>query len=205
MNVIFDLDGTLSCCKQRIYSLFDNLVKESDISFESYWNLKYACLTNEDILRRYFCYSEQKIEEFNQKWFDLIETESFLRKDILFENVIPFLEEWSQKSNLYLCTARQFKHSTLHQLENFGILPFFKDILITEQKKTKSELIADAVKDLSVNDWIIGDTGHDIDTGKKLKIQTCAVLSGIMNEYNLHKYYPNQLISKVTDFNINTL
>lgn len=202
MNIIFDLDGTLSCCKQRIYSLFDELVEESHLSFESYWDLKYACLNNEDILKRYFCYSQEQVQEFTQKWLDLIETESFLQKDILFEDVASFLKDYSKKANLYLCTARQFKQQTLNQLRNFEILSFFKDILVTEQKKTKAELITECVKDLSANDWIIGDTGHDIDTGKKLKINSCAVLSGIMNKHNLFRYCPDKIISKVTDFNI---
>ncbi|MDO4764143.1 MAG: HAD hydrolase-like protein [Flavobacteriaceae bacterium] len=202
MNIVFDLDGTLSCCKKRIYNLFDYLVKDSEISYESYWTLKFANLTNQEILKRYFRYSQQQTDTFTKEWMNLIESPLFIAYDSLFDDVEGFLKSITKKANLYVCTARQSKNGTLEQLGSFGILPFFKGVLVTEQKKTKTELIVENIKDISSIDWIIGDTGHDIETGKKLGINTCAVLSGIMNQYNIEHYKPTKVVNKVTNFKL---
>ena len=40
MKIFFDLDGTLINSKMRLYSLFQELVSASNLSFDEYWNLK---------------------------------------------------------------------------------------------------------------------------------------------------------------------
>ena len=46
----------------------------------------------------------------------------------------------------------------------------------------------------------MGDTGEDIRVGKALKIKTCAVLSGFMNEKKLLGYNPDVIRSSVVGF-----
>lgn len=202
MNIIFDLDGTLICSKKRLYLLFDALVDKSCLSFDQYWVLKYSRLSNRDILEKYFRWSDQQILSFEREWMNAIEDESYLVHDKPIGAVIPFLRKLSAHNNLYVCTARQSEQKTLNQLASLGFNDIFTKVMVTSQKRTKEELILENLKFVFQDDWIIGDTGKDVQTGKALKINTCAVLTGFMNEHNLAGYSPDRIILSVTDFEV---
>jgi phosphoglycolate phosphatase len=86
-------------------------------------------------------------------------------------------------------------------LNKYGISKLFKNILVTEQKHSKIELIRPFLQN-NQDAWIIGDTGNDILVGKELKIKTAAVNSGFMSHERLIEYDPDILIEKVTDFQL---
>jgi hypothetical protein len=54
----------------------------------------------------------------------------------------------------------------------------------------------------SKEDWMMGDTGYDINTGKRIGTNTCAVLSGFMSEQSLGNYSPDLKIENVTYLDI---
>lgn len=128
----------------------------------------------------------------------LIESDHYLEMDTLTEGAAVFLEEVRQEHSLYICTARQSKPQVTKQLTNLSILHFFKDVFVTEQKHTKAELLKKSDIEFSKEDWMIGDTGHDVMTGKELGISTCAVLSGFMSETALLAYGPNKIFKNLT-------
>ena len=49
---------------------------------------------------------------------------------------------------------------------------------------------------------MVGDTGYDINTGKRIGTNTCAVLSGFMSERSLGDYSPDLMIENVTYLDI---
>jgi phosphoglycolate phosphatase len=72
------------------------------------------------------------------------------------------------------------------------------DILVTEQKKEKFELIKEKSDiALSKNDWLIGDTGKDIETGKILGIRTIAFTNGFLNDTKLKEYNPTKITASL--------
>ena len=198
MKIIFDLDGTLICSKKRLYELFCDLAQNRDLSFSEYWYFKFSGKSNQDILRDSFKYSDDKIACFVSDWMDKIESDYYLSMDTLIEGVEEFLTAVSKKNTLYVCTARQSIAQANKQLENLSILSFFQDVFVTEQEFTKEELLRKSGLSFSEHDWFVGDTGHDIMTGKKIGTQTCAVLSGFMSESALSKYEPDKIINNVT-------
>lgn len=198
MKIIFDLDGTLICSKKRLYELFCELVKSTELSFDEYWDLKFLGNTNQDILKNCFNYSLIEITEFINHWMINIESDAYLKMDSLIPGVADFLDKISQNNELYICTARQSITQVTEQLEDLGILDFFKTVYVTEQKRTKIQLLIDSGLDLSENDLFIGDTGHDILTGKEFGMTTVAVLSGFMSEAKLQLYTPNYIVNDIT-------
>lgn len=200
MKIIFDLDGTLICSKKRLYELFCDLVGNRDLSFDSYWQLKFYGNSNQDILKNKFSYSDEYIDIFVADWMSKIETDYYLAMDIPIEGLLEFLNQIKVENQLYVCTARQSIAQVKKQLKNFNILDRFDDIFVTEQKYTKADLLIDSGIILSNEDWFVGDTGHDINTGKQLGIQTCAVLSGFMSENALKTYSPDRILVNVTYF-----
>lgn len=198
MKIVFDLDGTLICSKKRLHELFCDLVGNRDLSFDSYWQLKFDGNSNQDILKNQFSYSDEKVDVFVADWMSKIETDYYLAMDSPIEGLHGFLQKISEKNELYICTARQSITQVMKQLRNLGILDFFCDVFVTEQKYSKIELLINGGIDFSSDDWFVGDTGHDINTGKQLGVQTCAVLSGFMSESVLKNYLPDLIIKNIT-------
>ena len=131
----------------------------------------------------------------------LIESDHYLYMDSLIDGVANFLEKNSQEHSLFICTARQSISQVSRQLARLSILNFFQDVFVTEQKYTKAELLERSNIIFNKDDWMFGDTGHDVIAGKKIGIKTCAVLSGFMSEERLKEYGPDIISSNVTEIN----
>ncbi|CEI53776.1 Phosphoglycolate phosphatase [Acinetobacter bereziniae] len=202
MKIVFDLDGTLICAKKRLYELFCDLIETKELTFDSYWKLKFLGNTNQDILRSKFQYSEREVAFFIKNWMDNIEQDKYLQMDTLIEGVEGLLDEISKSNELYICTARQSYTQVIKQLNNLGILGFFKEVFVTNQKNTKKELLINSELKFSKDDIFVGDTGHDIITGRELGMKTCAVLSGFMSKDKLELYSPDFIVKDATGLKI---
>ena len=200
MKIIFDLDGTLICSKKRLYELFCDLVGNRNLSFNSYWQLKFDGNSNQDILKNKFSYSDEKIGVFVVNWMKKIEEDYYLEMDSPIEGLYSFLQKISKKNELYICTARQSISQVEKQLKKIEILEFISKVYVTEQFFSKVDLLTNSDLAFNSEDWFIGDTGHDISTGKQLGIKTCAVLTGFMSENALRSYSPQLIIDNVTYF-----
>jgi len=198
MKIIFDLDGTLICSKKRLYELFCDLVGNRDLSFNSYWQLKFDGNSNQDILNNKFNYCDKETDFFITNWMEKIEKDCYLEMDRPIIGVHDFLKNLSRDNQLYICTARQSKAQAMKQLKALDILGFFCEIFVSEQKYSKIDLLINSGIAFSKQDWFVGDTGHDINTGKQLGIQTCAVLSGFMSEKVLKSYSPDLIADNIT-------
>lgn len=202
MRIVFDLDGTLICSKRRLYELFCFLVGHEHLTFSRYWDLKFSGQTNKEILRNSFGFSDPQVDAFVKKWMFLIEDDQYLALDTVIEGVPRLLSALSKKHDLYLCTARQSANKAHEQLDSLALKDHFKEILVTEQRSTKEELLKTCGVRFGFADWMIGDTGHDILTGKALGMKTCAVLSGFMSEASLVSYKPDSILPFVSYFEI---
>ena len=200
MNLFFDLDGTIIDSRERLYVLFQQLVEESSLTIDEYWNLKRNKIGHRKILKENFDYSDKQFVDFENIWMENIESPEMLALDKPFKNIDYFLNKLKSNHNLYLVTSRQFKKGALSQLENLNLSQYFKEILVTEQKNEKAFLIKNCCK-ITQNDCIIGDTGKDIQTGKILNIKTIAVTCGFLSHECLLSYNPDIIVNKVTEIN----
>jgi phosphoglycolate phosphatase len=198
MNIFFDLDGTLIDSQQRLFQLFQYLVEKSNLSFDEYWNLKRDRINHHTILTTKFGYTQSMYEDFEYKWMCEIELKRWLDLDVPFKGVGSLLSQFSKEHSIYIVTDRQNVKSTLDQVLSFSWNKYVSKTLVTEKKQEKFDLIKDNII-ISSKDWFIGDTGKDINTGKKLGINTAAVLSGFMNERSLRQYQPDLIIENVND------
>ncbi|TFC70747.1 HAD family hydrolase [Cryobacterium sp. TMS1-20-1] len=202
MNIVFDLDGTLLDSKARLYELFQHLVPSSLLSYKQYWELKGNKFTNQIILAERFAYDNEATAAFVKDWMQLIETPEFLALDSNFSGMHDALSRLREQADLYVCTARQDRAAALDQLERLGLLEYFGQVLVTEQRTTKETLIALHVEGRTDMDWMLGDTGKDVQAGKAMDMNTCAVLSGFMNASSLRAYKPDLILESATDFRL---
>jgi len=199
MNLIFDLDGTLIDSRLRLYRLFQRLVPESKLSFTGYWELKQDKISNVTILAREFGFDSAAIECFVSDWMGSIESPEMLAFDTNFPGMHEALDRLGNQAKLHVCTARQHRQLAIEQIDSLGLLPYFDSVMVTEQRLSKEKLIA-PLTGLGPDDWIIGDTGKDIQAGQALGIKTCAVLSGFLSEASLKPYGPDLILPIAADF-----
>lgn len=197
-NIFFDLDGTLVNSQIRLYNLFCLLCPENKFTYDEYWNIKRQHITQQNFLRTYFAYNDDKIARFRKKWFELVENDNNISEDILVDGMYEILEAFSKTNNLYVITHRQKKELAIKELKILNIGNFFKKVLVTEQKTSKVDLIRQNVA-ITKNDYIIGDTGEDISTAHDLGLKSIAVVWGVMNKSILEKYSPDFIAEKVGD------
>lgn len=197
MNFFFDFDGTLIDSKNRLYSLFCYLNPQIDISFERYWDYKKSKISHKEILLEIMNYSNTQFLEFEKNWMNNIETDQWLSLDKPIEGVHNLLTKLSNSHTLYLVTARQSKSQVIKQLNEFEMTSFFDQILVTKQKIDKFNLILNCTN-VNPYDFIVGDTGKDIQTGKQLGIRTVAVLSGFLSIKSLIEYSPDYILNDAT-------
>lgn len=197
MNIFFDLDGTLLDSRERLYNLFQHLIPSSTLSFNDYWELKRNKIHHKEILKTKFDYSDEEFLFFEKEWMKKIELPEWLELDKPFKGVTGYLKALKNIHNLYVITARQHEHIAIEQINKNGWSGIFENIFVTGQKKNKYELISSV--NLTSEDWIVGDTGNDIQTGKKLNIKTAAVLSGFLNEEKLMEYNPDIIVNNIVE------
>lgn len=199
MNLFLDFDGTLIDSRMRLFKLFSFLVPSSKLGFAEYWNYKRNGIGHKEILRNHFDYTEQSFLDFDERWMNLIEHPEWIQFDTPFEGVTEKLVELNKSYLLILVTARQSMDVVNMQLDKFNWTTQFSKVLVTEQKVEKTELIQSNFS-VTQEDWIVGDTGKDIQVGKQLKIGTAAVLTGFLSKERLKKYEPDILLNSVLDF-----
>jgi phosphoglycolate phosphatase len=199
MNLIFDLDGTLIDSRLRLYNLFQQLVPTSELTYQDYWAFKQENVSNEDILIKEFRFDAPAIKRFVTDWMGNIEAPEFLALDKNLPGMHATLAELREQANLYVCTARQYSIPLLNQLERLRLLYYFDEVMVTKQTRSKEELVR-TLPSLDSQDWMIGDTGKDIQVGQMLGIKTCAVLSGFLNEKALLNYGPDLILPTAADF-----
>jgi phosphoglycolate phosphatase len=196
ITVYFDLDGTLIDSRNRLYNLF-TAITHSTITFEEYWQLKRSQLSNEWILKNKQAFSDSQIQTFREDWMSQIELKHYLQQDELFPYTISTLLKIQSFAKLILVTGRQSFENLLWQLDSLSIRSFFTSILHTSNKIAKEDLIKANNLHFQPNDIIVGDTGIDVETGKKLGITSVAVLSGFRNRDALKKYQPDHILEGI--------
>lgn len=199
-TLFFDLDGTLIDSRERLYRLFIHLAPNPTISFDEYWNYKMAKKSNEWILKNKFGIKENAaIESFTRNWMKKIESPQYLALDKLFPDTISVLDKLHNVVSMYIITARQHPSNLMLQLENLDLIKYFKSVLVTEQKNSKTDLIRSLDFPLNAS-AIIGDTGEETLVGKELGLITINVLTGFRNKAVLETYQPDFIYKDLTEF-----
>jgi len=194
-NLFLDLDGTILSTKERCARVFCDLLGIPPKSFiDDYISKREQGESNSEIIRNGNFSQTSSTGEFSSKWMNAIEAPEYLKYDALLDGVKPWLEAQKADFDLHVCTNRQNGMRTLAQLRRLGILGYFDEVLVTHQVMSKSNLIRSTVPSVTSDDWMIGDSIEDIREGKKIKLQTCAVLTGFAGVSTLSRERPDRIV-----------
>jgi phosphoglycolate phosphatase len=166
------------------------------LSFDEYWAYKRKQVGHPAMLRELFGYDDVQVKAFESEWLSLIEQPEWIAYDQPFEGVTELLRRLHGRYDLFVITARQWEEVALQQLSSYGWDGLFRKVFVTGQKRNKCDLILDVVV-TDPADWFIGDTGIDVETGKKLGVRTAAVLSGFRDRAALEPYGADVILDSV--------
>lgn len=197
-RIYVDFDGTLINSQGRLYRLFKELCPECDLTEDEYNGIKRSRVSQKKLLQDQYGYTDEQVALFHQAWMEKVEEETRIETDFPYAGVTEALEKLSKNNDLYLVTNRQQKDLVHYQIEKFGWSGFFKDLLVTEGKTSKADLIRSATTPLPC-DILIGDTGDDIRCAKELEIHSIAVGWGILNKEILSEYKPDFIAERIED------
>ena len=204
MIFFWDFDGPILNVKSKYYSLYKDILikyKCRPLPIKKYWELKRSKSSIENILLQ--SDAGYLSNQFKKAWLEKIETSKYLKLDKLQPGIIEILDSIETRYELVIVTLRKNKKQVIMQLEEFGLIDYFKDILTSDldtipRWHIKYNMIKYYLRGIKYcNHTIIGDTETDINSGKHLNMRTIAFSSGIRNEDMLKKTNPDYIIKSL--------
>lgn len=203
MLIFFDLDGPILDVSEKYYRVYADILSLHGFNHlpkSEYWTAKRQKISDSEILAR--TEASSLIEEYQLKRKRIIESDKYLKYDIVQKNAVQVLKKLSTKTPLVLVTLRSFHNQLSKELLNFGLTEYFHAILtsgedIKPRWKIKYNLINDYLRKNKLIDHLdnimIGDTETDILAGKHLGMKTIGVSFGIRNRNLLLSLEPDLL------------
>jgi phosphoglycolate phosphatase-like HAD superfamily hydrolase len=205
--LFFDLDGPILDVSPRYVALHEALLEEfgaRGMEASLYWRRKRAVCLEEAILTELGV--GERAAEYVRRRLELIETRPFLACDRPWPWVVAVLDSLVKRHSLVLVTARAQRGALMDQLTRLELRRFFQEVLSSPAGSNvgqqKAALISDYIRGLQPppgEHWMIGDTEADVDSGKRLGLQTVAVLSGIRDEEHLRAAGPDFLLNDIRE------
>lgn len=203
--IIFDLDGPIldgSRKHHECYSDILRLLNCEPLPLSQYWELKRRMIPRDEVLA--LSGAEKHYERFVEDWHQLIETEKYLRFDVVQPHVHEVLNVLRKSSHrLLLVTMRNNPQTLTTQLSNLNLDEYFETIQAVSSKKgrdSKVEAIERILERTSAAECLwVGDTEADIVPAKSLGIACCAITSGIRERCLLEALAPNYLIDSLSE------
>lgn len=132
IKIYIDFDGTLFNSSKLYYKFIDiftkqNLKKEE---LKIIINKTYKDTKNFDIVAEFL------INKYNLNSNILEKVNKLYAEDLVFKDVIPFLEKYYQKYDLILLTLGSKKYQK-KKINSSNLSKYFKDIIITNSDKSK--------------------------------------------------------------------
>ncbi|MCA1904756.1 MAG: haloacid dehalogenase [Cyanobacteria bacterium M5B4] len=221
-----DFDGPLIDVSERYYQvyifcLYQVRLPQQPIvamSKAEFWSAKRAQIPEWKIGWESGLTLPGQTEEFAELRRLTVHSESYFKYDRLHDFAIGALERLQAHSfDLAVMTMRRQKE-LFPVLEQFNLKRFFapdrifclsNDYCKTGDTRDKPKLMEKAIATLPIADqqWIVGDTEADIIAGKRYRVTTIGILSGIRNEYQLALHHPSAIknnLAEVVDLLVQT-
>lgn len=204
-NVIFDFNGTLiNDVDLCIEMLNEMLLKKNHPAISKN---RYLEIFTFPIIKYYeasgFIFPEDNFDELAK--FFIKEYRIRAKNCKLYDSVIPTLKKLLEHNiNLYIISASEI-NLLKHQVEEYGIEPYFQKIIGIESIKApgKDQAALEFMKSEKLNKdetIFIGDTLHDEEVGDKIGVQTILISEGHQSNNLLKSRSHSLVFPSLNDF-----
>lgn len=135
MKIYIDFDGTLYDTT-NLYNKFISIFKKYNINKEYIDKIMHESYNNDKTLDSI---AKKIIKDNNLNNNILTEINTIYSNDLVFKDVIPFLEKYYQKYDLILLTLGN-KQYQQKKINSSNLSKYFKDIIITDKDKSKLDI-----------------------------------------------------------------
>ncbi|MFN3361464.1 MAG: HAD family hydrolase [Pseudanabaenaceae cyanobacterium] len=207
-----DFDGPLMDVSERYYQVYLYCLHQVrlpqqpivQMSKEEFWSAKRAQVPEWKIGWESGLTLPGQAEDFARLRSETVHSPLFFQYDRLHDFAIPALEKLQEHGfDLAVMTMRRQKE-LYPVLNHFNLGRFFAtdrifclrdDYKKRGDTKDKPQLMEKAIATLPPveEQWIVGDTEADIIAGKRFRVKTIGILSGIRNEYQLRLHQPDRI------------
>ena len=205
-----DFDGPLMDVSERYYQVYLFCLQQVRLPHQpivfmnktEFWSAKRAQVPEWKIGWDSGLTLPGQAEEFAKLRRLTVHTEPYFKYDRLHDFAISALEKLQNHGfDLAIMTMRR-QRELYHVLQEFKLDRFFApdrifclpdDYQKTMDTRDKPKLMEKAIATLPIVDhqWIVGDTEADIIAGKRYRVKTIGLLSGIRNEHQLSLHQPD--------------
>ena len=206
-RIFFDLDGPILDVAERHHRVYADTVRELGgvpLVRGVFWEAKRQKTPELKILHQSGLIGAN-CESFQRLKLERIESEDYLRFDVIQPRVLSALQRLQGLHPLVLVTLRNSRPFLERQLAELGLWSFFTLVLSGRESsqegwRIKSGLIQTNFPTVACTDWMVGDTETDILTGRHLGIRSVAVTNGIRSEALLQAMKPDLILPSAADF-----
>jgi len=196
MNIVFDWSGTLADDHIVTWNITNNILENFDretITFDTYKN---EFVIPVDKFYSKYCpnVSISKIDEYFFKTYISCQSEFKL-----FEGIPKLIQTLNTSNTLYILSTLDSELLNLLSVET-GIFSWFKKIIGNTSNKIEAleKLLND--ENLICSETIfIGDMPHDIESAKKLKVQSGGVTYGYSNSKTIISTKPDYIFNNLNE------
>lgn len=197
--ILMDLDGTLLDVSERWYRVHHDVAETMrfrPLEKRNYLDQKRDGVPESDIIGQSDI-DRHLIPDYLQKRAALLESQEYLRFDMLKSSALRALENLSRAYPLVLVTKRRERQNCLEELRAFCLENFFQEIIITESL-SKKEAVSHLLQGFPDRNFlVIGDTEDDVQLARDLETTSIIVKDGVRSEKYLERINADILVDSV--------
>ncbi|MCF0128819.1 MAG: HAD family hydrolase [Pseudobutyrivibrio sp.] len=191
MTFVVDLDGTLIDSTARHHVLMKKLLTEKGLvdGFDARGFMDFKAKGNPGIsyLTKVLGLEEAVAKEVLAAWGKAIETEEYIRLDVLYEDAVPFLEKCLESGHeVYYLSARQDSELLVKELKILGIYDYAKEVIVVDpacagEKKQQAvrKLLDTGISHEDI--LMVGDSENEWKTAQAVGVQAIILNRGFRN------------------------
>jgi len=196
MNIVFDWSGTLADDHMMTWNITNNILEYFDMETITFDTFKNEFVFPVDKFYSKYCpnVSINTIDEYFLKNYL-----SDGSKCKLFEGIPKLIQTLKTNNSLYILSTLDYKILNMLSKET-GIVTYFKKIIGNTSNKIEAleKLLND--ENLICSETIfIGDMPHDIESAKKLKVQSGGVTYGYSNSKTVMSTKPDYIFNNSSE------
>lgn len=208
--IILDVDGTIFNVNKRYVKAFE-LALGKQLDGEEILRLRRSGKSGKEIIDFIGQYSAEEVSDLNYKRVQLMNSHELLKMDVLIKGTKPFMQLLKKEQILiFTLTARDtyFLKAELKESEILKYVDGFYESQLSVSPEFKFERINQIMKTHKLNPSeivMVGDCELDILAGKRAKVYTVGVLSGLSSKSLLETCNPDLIIDAARQLKLNLL